>query len=94
VESAFFIGLLFVLMSLWKFFFPDLYRTWDSILGPSRQVSVVNRIERRLAKGQPISPRMGGELHRLVTLADRQKPYEKKLRELHASLAVAPTEQR
>lgn len=93
LESLFFLGVLLLLMSLWKFFFPDLYKTWDSIIAPSRQANVVDKIERRLAQGKPISRRMQNELNRLIDGLDESKVYEKKLREIQASLDARPRDE-
>lgn len=92
LESAFVLGLLLVLISVWKFFFPDLYRTWDTILRPSRQAGLVSRINRRLAEGRPISSRLRRDLERLVAGMDHQQRDEAEVRRIHAEIRRASHE--
>jgi len=66
-------SLLLLLITLYKFVFPDLHGTWDKILGPRERQRFILRLEQARVQGQPITKRQRKRLQRYIDRHNRDR---------------------
>jgi len=83
-----------LLITLYKFVFPDLHGMWDKILGPRERDRLVTRLEQAQAKGNPITSRQRKRLQRYISRHNRDRKVWDRIERLQEQYLTAGNETR